>query len=158
MLQFMRSQRVWHDWVTELNWTVEIIFQIAHQLGWLKPIYISITETFHVHLTVWHNPVRLAKYLLIENFMSQKYTFDILKAKPSHFNYHGYYSSWHYLYVHYPCINSSWDNKLITTDWQAVFLRFVQHRDNRQLICNFIYLFIGHIGVLYIIFNLIFNF
>ena len=30
VLRFMGSQRVGHDWVTELNWTAEIIYSTAH--------------------------------------------------------------------------------------------------------------------------------
>ena len=36
MLQFMASQRVWHDWVTELNWTEgKVLFKVLFK-GFIK--------------------------------------------------------------------------------------------------------------------------
>jgi len=56
VLQFMRSQRVGHDWATELNWT-EPVFKIPHESDimwclsfpvWLASLTMTISRFIHV--------------------------------------------------------------------------------------------------------------
>ena len=52
VLQFLGSQRVRHDWVTELNWTDYLILKVYNSLantsrwGTLYPLLISMSEAF----------------------------------------------------------------------------------------------------------------
>ena len=59
MLQFMGSQRVRHDWATELNWTENIyrewIYTWLHVLGQAHVLYQQCITVYDVHLgTIFH--------------------------------------------------------------------------------------------------------
>ena len=50
VLQFMGSQRVEHDWATELNWTEVLQETFRVLLSW--PFFLSINLCFHVSLSL----------------------------------------------------------------------------------------------------------
>jgi len=79
VLQFMGSQRVEHDWATELNWTVNDLFSIKKwhtgENKWATITHISMYESIKVKLvkvsnngekTVWLN---LRKIHTVQNYV-----------------------------------------------------------------------------------------
>ena len=47
VLRFMGSQKVGHDWVTELNWTELNVMKINNHKNWART---KVSEVLHVHL------------------------------------------------------------------------------------------------------------
>ena len=54
VLQFMGSQRVGHNWVTELNWT-ELMFSHTTEIGLLSLVDLSNLEINYISCTWIHN-------------------------------------------------------------------------------------------------------
>ena len=66
MLWFMRSQRIGHDWVTELNWTETTVLQApALSLPTGSKFNLFVTERKVWPWEFWHNPEGLASNLLL---------------------------------------------------------------------------------------------
>jgi len=49
MLQFMGSQRVWHDWATELNWTELMKLDAMIIIFWMLSFKSAFSLLFHCH-------------------------------------------------------------------------------------------------------------